>query len=51
MWFGKIDEFASQRAKVTADNLRNLITKKNFEFRTKHFLPNILNFGFGMALG
>ena len=59
MWYGKIDEFACQRSKVTPDNLKNLITEKRileFFFYFSQYISclafsTLIKFGFGMAVG
>ena len=58
MWFSKIDKFACQGAKVTFDNIENLITEKwmlkFFSFFTKIFcltFSTLTKFGFETAVG
>ena len=42
MWFGKIDELACQRSKVTANNIKSLITEKgSLNFFYIYFSQNI----------
>ena len=46
MWFGKIDEFACQRSKVTPNNIKNLTAEKRivefFLIFHKNFLPYLV---------